>query len=82
MAAYLLAGADVVQCASAFMRHGRDYATRLLADLEAWGDEAGFASVGEFRGKLAVPWQVDSREYQRDGYVSALQVARRAYVWK
>ncbi|MCB0907487.1 MAG: dihydroorotate dehydrogenase-like protein [Nocardioidaceae bacterium] len=82
VAAYLLAGADVVQCASAFMRHGRDYATRLLEDLEAWGDEAGFASVGEFRGKLAVPWQVDSREYQRDGYVSALQVARRAYVWK
>ena len=77
-----LAGADVVQCASAFMRHGRDYATKLIADLQEWGDDAGFASVAEFRGKLAIPWQVDSKEYQRDGYVSALQVARRAYVWK
>lgn len=82
VAAYLLAGADVVQSASAFMRHGRDYATTLLADLESWGDEQGFASVDEVRGKLAVPWQVDSQEYQRDGYVSALQIARRAYVWK
>lgn len=82
VAAYLLAGADVVQCASAFLRHGRDYAARLLADLEAWGDRHGFASVADVRGRLAVPWQVDSKEYEREGYVSALQIARRAYVWK
>ena len=82
IAAFLLAGADVVQCASAFLRHGRDYATQLLVDLESWGDRHGFASVAEARGKLAVPWQVDSHQYEREGYVSALQIARRAYVWK
>lgn len=82
IAAYLLAGADVVQCASVFLRHGRDHARQLLADLEAWGDRHGFASVAEVRGRLAVPWQVDSQEYERDGYVSALQIARRAYVWR
>jgi dihydroorotate dehydrogenase (fumarate) len=82
IAAYLLAGADVVQCASAFLRHGRDYAGRLLADLEAWGDQHGFASVSDARGTLSVPWQVDSQQYAREGYVSALQIARRAYVWR
>lgn len=82
VAAYLLAGADVVQCASTFLRHGRDHAGALLAGLEAWGDEQGFGSVADVRGSLAVPWRVNSEEYERDGYVSALQIARRAYVWK
>lgn len=79
LAAYLLAGADVVECASAFLRHGRDYATVLLDGLDAWGEEHGFASVDDFRGRLAVPWYVDSREYEREGYVAALQTARRGY---
>ncbi|MFN8193285.1 MAG: dihydroorotate dehydrogenase-like protein [Nocardioidaceae bacterium] len=82
IAAYLLAGADVVQAASVFLRHGRDHAKVLLNDLEAWGDEHGFASVADIRGRLAVPWQVETQDYEREGYVSALQVARRAYVWK
>jgi dihydroorotate dehydrogenase (fumarate) len=79
LAAYLLAGADVVECASAFLRHGRAYATVLLDGLVSWADEHGFTSVDEFRGKLAVPWRVDSREYNREGYVAALQTARRSY---
>ncbi len=79
LAAYLLAGADVVECASAFLRHGRDYATVLLDGLVSWADEHGFTSVEEFRGRLAVPWRVDSREYAREGYVAALQTARRSY---
>ncbi len=82
IAAYLLAGADVVQCASVFLRHGRDHARTLLADLEAWGDAQGYASVADARGSLAVPWRVPSDHYERDGYVSALQVARRTYWWK
>lgn len=82
IAAYLLAGADVVECASAFLRHGRDYATTLLSDLEAWCDRHGFTDLDQVRGKLAVPWHVDSRQYEREGYVAALQIARRAFVWK
>ncbi len=82
IAAYLLAGADVVQVASAFLRHGRDHAAALLTDLEAWGDRHGVGSVAEVRGRLAVPWQVESHKYEREGYVTALQIARRAYIWK
>lgn len=82
LAAYLLAGADVVQCASVFLRHGRDRAHSLLRELSEWGDALGLANLGEVRGRLAVPWQVDGAQYERDGYVAALHIARRAYVWK
>ncbi|MGB0099107.1 MAG: dihydroorotate dehydrogenase-like protein [Nocardioides sp.] len=79
LAAYLLAGADVVECASVFLRHGPERAAGLLDDLSAWGDEHGFSSVDAVRGKLAVPWPVDIEDYSREGYVAALQVARRSY---
>ena len=79
LVAYLLAGADVVECASAFLRNGIQYATTLLDGLDAWGNGHGFATVAEARGRLAVPWQVDPEEYTREGYVAALQPARRSY---
>ena len=80
LVAYLLAGADVVECASAFLRNGIEYATLLLDGLDAWGNEHGFRSVEELRGRLAVPWNVDPQEYTREGYVAALQTARRSYL--
>jgi dihydroorotate dehydrogenase (fumarate) len=78
--AYLLAGADVVECASALLRNGIPYATSLLDGVEQWGDERGFGSVADLRGRLAVPWHVDAEEYTREGYVAALQTARRSYL--
>ena len=80
LVAYLLAGADVVQCASTFLRNGIQYATLLLDGLDAWGNEHGFRSVDEVRGRLAVPWNVDPQEYTREGYVAALQTARFSYL--
>jgi dihydroorotate dehydrogenase (fumarate) len=79
LVAYLLAGADVVECASAFLRNGIEYATLLLDGLDAWGNEHGFGSVEEVRGRLAVPWNVDPQEYTREGYIAALQTARFSY---
>jgi dihydroorotate dehydrogenase (fumarate) len=69
-----------VQCASAFLRNGIQYATLLLDGLDVWGNEHGFRSVEEFRGRLAVPWNVDPQEYTREGYVAALQTASLSYL--
>ncbi len=80
LAAYLLAGADVVQCASALLRHGRDHAATLLDGLSTWAAQHGFTDVGEVRGRLAVPRGEARRGYAREGYVAALQTARRGYV--
>src|SRR3954454_23452730 len=41
LVAYPLAGADVVECASAFLRNGIPYATLLLDGLDGWVNERG-----------------------------------------
>ena len=79
VAAYLLAGADVVMTASALLRHGLPHAERLLDDLAEWMRRKGFGTLEEFRGRLAVPVGVDHDAYERAGYVAALEQARRTY---
>jgi dihydroorotate dehydrogenase (fumarate) len=78
VAKYLLAGADVVMTASALLRHGPEYATTLLDDLEQWMRRKGFASVGDVRGRLAVPADADGTAHERAGYVNALDEANQS----
>ncbi len=77
VAAYLLAGADVVMTTSALLRHGPAYATVLLDGLCEWMARKGFAAVGDVRGKLAVATGADEAAYERALYVSALRDANR-----
>jgi len=79
VAAYLLAGADVVMTASALLRHGPGHAQVLIDGLEEWMGRQGFATVDDFRGLLAVPVGVDQSAYERAGYVAALERARQTY---
>ena len=79
VAAYLLAGADVVMSASALLRHGVGHAAVLLAGLEDWMRRKGFGSLEDVRGRLAVPVGTDQGAYERAGYVAALAKARRTY---
>jgi dihydroorotate dehydrogenase (fumarate) len=75
MAAYLLAGADVVMTASALLRHGPRHATVLLEGLVSWMKRKGFRSLIEVRGMLAVPPGTSGAAYERAGYVRALRAA-------
>jgi dihydroorotate dehydrogenase (fumarate) len=75
LAKYLLAGADVVMTTSSLLRHGPGHATTLLDGLSAWMARKGFDTVGEMRGKLAVPLGADETAHQRTGYVAAMRVA-------
>ncbi len=78
VAAYLLAGADVVMSASALLRHGPDHARVLLDGLRTWMDRKGFTSVAQLRGLLARSAE-DEPAYGRVGYLSAIEQATRAY---
>lgn len=49
----LLAGAATVQVASAFYRHGINYAGILHQELSDWMDEHGFSTIDSFKGKLS-----------------------------
>jgi dihydroorotate dehydrogenase (fumarate) len=75
VAAYLLAGADVVMTASALLRHGPEHATVLLDGLSAWIARKGLRSVDELRGMLSVPADTDATAYERAGYVTGLRAA-------
>lgn len=74
VAAYLLAGADVVMTASALLRHGPEHAAVLLEGLSTWMARKGFHTIDEFRGMLAVP-AADGAAYERAGYVRAMRAA-------
>jgi dihydroorotate dehydrogenase (fumarate) len=76
VAAYLLAGADVVMTTSALLRHGPEHATALLGGLTAWMARKGFHTLNDLRGKLAIPADhAEARE--RASYVSTLWAADR-----
>jgi dihydroorotate dehydrogenase (fumarate) len=79
VAAYLLAGADVVMTTSSLLRHGPAHVTALLDGLTAWMDSKGIGSVAEIRGLLASVDDASKPEFGRPGYLSAVERATRTY---
>ncbi len=77
VAAYLLAGADVVMTTSALLRHGPDHATALLDGLSAWMTRKGFHALNDLRGKLALPADHGEGARERASYVDTLLAADR-----
>ncbi len=67
----LLAGAAAVQVCSALYRHELSFVRELLAGIEAWMDDHGFADIGAFRGRLRREEGVESG-FERAQYVRAL----------
>ncbi len=78
VAAYLLAGADVVMTTSSLLRHGPAHARVLRDGLEAWMERKGFSSLGAVRGLLAKSPEGEPA-YSRTGYLSAVEQASHAY---
>jgi dihydroorotate dehydrogenase (fumarate) len=79
VAAYLLAGADVVMTTSSLLRHGPAHVTALLDGLTAWMDRKGIGSVAEIRGLLATVDNVPKPEFGRADYLGAVERATRTY---
>jgi dihydroorotate dehydrogenase (fumarate) len=77
VAAYLLAGADVVMTTSALLRHGPAHAATLIDGLTGWSERKGFASVTEYRGMLSATSGHPAPA--RDGYLTAITQATHAY---
>jgi dihydroorotate dehydrogenase (fumarate) len=68
----LLAGAQVVQIASALLQHGIPYLSTMLRQLERWMDEHSHARLGDFRGSLSQKEAPDPFAYERAQYVRLL----------
>jgi dihydroorotate dehydrogenase (fumarate) len=78
VAAYLLAGADVVMTTSALLRHGPEHAGVLLDGLTSWMNRKGFTSLGAVRGLLARSPEGEPA-YGRAGYLSAIEQATHSF---
>lgn len=61
----LLAGATVVQMASAIYKYGPEYLGKVLAFISNWMDEKGFETLHQFRGKLSQAKSVNPEVYER-----------------
>ncbi len=75
---YVLAGADVVMTTSALVRHGEGYAQTLVEGLAAWLTRKELR-LSVARGMLAVPADASADDYERAGYVAALERAKHTY---
>ncbi len=72
VAKVLLAGADVAMMASALLRHGPAHVATVLADLQSWMGEEGYASVDQLRGSVSARGVADPAAYVRANYLEAL----------
>jgi len=61
----LLAGAKVVQMASALYKNGLDYPREVLSGLEKWMKDKNYNSIDEFRGKMAQTEVKNPAAYER-----------------
>lgn len=68
----LLAGASVVQVASALLQNGTPYLSTMLRELEGWMDEHSYKELDDFRGKLSQSEVDDPFAFERAQYVKLL----------
>jgi dihydroorotate dehydrogenase (fumarate) len=68
----LLAGATVVQVASALLQNGIPYLSTMLRELEGWMGEHGYSRLEDFRGKLSQKRAQDPFLFDRAQYVNLL----------
>ncbi len=68
----VLAGASVVQVASALLTHGIPYLSTMLRELEGWMDDREYETLGDFRGNLSQQAVEDPVGFERAQYVRLL----------
>ncbi len=69
----ILAGACVVQTASALLKNGIPYLSTMLREIEAWMDEKDYHKLDDFRGKLSQREVEDPFTFERAQYVNLLR---------
>jgi dihydroorotate dehydrogenase (fumarate) len=68
----LLAGADVVQMATALLRYGPPYIKKVLEEVERWLGENEYESVEQMKGSLSRGNSPDPSAFERANYMKAI----------
>lgn len=69
----LMAGADVIQMASAVLQNGPNYFHTVLSNLTNWLEDREYESVKQMKGSMSHQNVVDSSAYERANYMKMLQ---------
>jgi dihydroorotate dehydrogenase (fumarate) len=69
----ILAGATVVQTASALLKNGIPFLSTMIREIEAWMEEKGYQTLEDFRGKLSQRDADDPFTFERAQYVKLLR---------
>lgn len=69
----IMAGADVAQVASAFLKRGPEYAGIMLSEMEKWMKEHEFDSISEMKGSMGRNKVENPAAYERGNYMKMLQ---------
>jgi dihydroorotate dehydrogenase (fumarate) len=69
----ILAGASVVQTASALLKNGIPFLSTMIREFEAWMEEKGYETLDDFRGKLSQRETDDPFTFERAQYVNLLR---------
>lgn len=67
-----LAGAQIVQVASALLKNGIPYLSTMLRELDGWMDAQDYAQLDDFRGKMSQKNVDDPFAFERAQYVNLL----------
>jgi dihydroorotate dehydrogenase (fumarate) len=67
-----LAGATVVQTASALLKNGIPYLSTMLRELETWMEAKGYERLADFRGSMSQKKVEDPFAFERAQYVNLL----------
>ncbi|MFA9403963.1 MAG: dihydroorotate dehydrogenase-like protein, partial [Anaerolineales bacterium] len=68
----LLAGAQIVQTASALHKQGIPYISTMIRELEGWMDEHDYKNLDDFRGKMSQRETDDPFAFERAQYMKLL----------
>ena len=68
----LLAGADVIQMASALLRHGPGFAKTMLDGLTRWMEWQRVTAIDDFRGRVSLRHSPDPELFERANYIRML----------
>jgi len=78
----LLAGADVVQMASALLHHGPEHVAVVLGEIQAWMEERGYASVDQLRGSMSQANIANPVAFARANYAHLVTSFVSPYDWR
>jgi dihydroorotate dehydrogenase (fumarate) len=68
----VMAGADVVQIVSALLQRGPGHLAEIRTAFERWGDEHGYDTVAQMRGRMSLARCPDPGAFERGNYIRIL----------